>query len=432
SLGIEIGDIKFNEDLGIVVADLKPKKKEILEPSIKRPQEQPPSLGPTEKKLPGKKPQESLLNFEKPSKPNEPTAPPSKEEKPLLDLGGGEKSKEKKPEEKFDLEDLDESKFQLEGELGEKEPTLEEVLKNPAKMQLAPPVPLKPVKPTWTPRKKEKGITPSWYDPDDLIDPRTPEGKKKLEEKNFSTGSLTDSDGKPLEDIPSTTAFYNVYDGKSYSFDELPKELQDALRERQQNGELTMAPPVGPKDVPEEILEKIKAAMERAGKLSEKTIKKAAKPSKIVNKVSQFFRETGEGAENLYDFATSQLSKTNMVGKKIRDVIGSVFTKYFGARKNSLRAKSAKSLAASIESRILLSFIADRIASAELWRLAVKDKDLIQDTGGKSKGRQIEPKVKPPRDDLKIYWRKRRLKPSEMDLDTQRDPDIDDDPDMRL
>lgn len=52
-----------------------------------------------------------------------------------------------------------------------------------------------------------------------------------------------------------------------------------------------------------------------------------------------------------------------------------------------------------------------------------KDKDLMDDGGGTSKGRDREPKDKPPRDDLKKRFRKKRKTPSECDLDTDNDPD---------
>jgi hypothetical protein len=54
-----------------------------------------------------------------------------------------------------------------------------------------------------------------------------------------------------------------------------------------------------------------------------------------------------------------------------------------------------------------------------------KDKDLMQDTGGISKGRDREPDNKPPRDDLKDRYRDRRLVPEKIDKDTNEDKDRD-------
>jgi len=52
-----------------------------------------------------------------------------------------------------------------------------------------------------------------------------------------------------------------------------------------------------------------------------------------------------------------------------------------------------------------------------------KDRDLMQDSGGISKGRDREPSTAPPRDDLKNRYRTKD-KPSK-----DRDPDTDNDPD---
>jgi hypothetical protein len=52
-----------------------------------------------------------------------------------------------------------------------------------------------------------------------------------------------------------------------------------------------------------------------------------------------------------------------------------------------------------------------------------KDKDLMQDTGGTSKGRDREPYQKPPRDDVKKRHRLKRKTKNEKDPDTDLDPD---------
>jgi len=52
-----------------------------------------------------------------------------------------------------------------------------------------------------------------------------------------------------------------------------------------------------------------------------------------------------------------------------------------------------------------------------------KDKDLISDTGGGSYMR-VEPKVKPPREDVKKPFSKKNKKPSERDRDVDNDPDL--------
>jgi len=53
-----------------------------------------------------------------------------------------------------------------------------------------------------------------------------------------------------------------------------------------------------------------------------------------------------------------------------------------------------------------------------------KDKDLMRDTGGASKMREREPELRPPREDSKKRYGKRKLKPSERERDTYEDKDI--------
>ncbi len=64
--------------------------------------------------------------------------------------------------------------------------------------------------------------------------------------------------------------------------------------------------------------------------------------------------------------------------------------------------------------------IAQRLAESILGR---KDKDLMQDTGGISKGRDREPINHPPREDLKNRYRTKDLSPSDRDTDTDNDAD---------
>jgi hypothetical protein len=74
-----------------------------------------------------------------------------------------------------------------------------------------------------------------------------------------------------------------------------------------------------------------------------------------------------------------------------------------------------------------VSIIADRltndILSSRGQQTRRKDKDLMQDTGGTSKGRDREPHSKPPRDDVKKRYRDRRLVPEKRDNDTNENKD---------
>jgi len=60
-----------------------------------------------------------------------------------------------------------------------------------------------------------------------------------------------------------------------------------------------------------------------------------------------------------------------------------------------------------------LEAIAHRVAiwAARGQQVRRKDKDLMQDTGGVSKGRDREPQAKPPRDEKKDRYKEKRLTP---------------------
>jgi hypothetical protein len=76
------------------------------------------------------------------------------------------------------------------------------------------------------------------------------------------------------------------------------------------------------------------------------------------------------------------------------------------------------------EARLAKRVARDFVAARGL-QVRRKDKDLMSDTGGTSKGRDREPHLKPPRDDVKKPHRTKRKTKSE------RDPDIDNDPDLK-
>ena len=53
-----------------------------------------------------------------------------------------------------------------------------------------------------------------------------------------------------------------------------------------------------------------------------------------------------------------------------------------------------------------------------------KDKDMMNDTGGSSKGPDREPHKKPPRDDVKKRHRRKRKTPGQRDTDVHEDKDL--------
>lgn len=67
--------------------------------------------------------------------------------------------------------------------------------------------------------------------------------------------------------------------------------------------------------------------------------------------------------------------------------------------------------------------IAERVAARGL-QVKRKDKDLMSDTGGTSKGREREPDQKPPRDDVKKPHRTKNKPADQRDKDTDNDKDM--------
>ena len=76
--------------------------------------------------------------------------------------------------------------------------------------------------------------------------------------------------------------------------------------------------------------------------------------------------------------------------------------------------------------RVAEASIADRvvITAARGQQLRRKDKDMMSDTGGSSKGPGREPDLKPPRDDVRKPFRTKNKPADERDPDTDSDPDL--------
>jgi hypothetical protein len=79
------------------------------------------------------------------------------------------------------------------------------------------------------------------------------------------------------------------------------------------------------------------------------------------------------------------------------------------------------------KNQIIKSYTNNKISCkiANMYMEALKDKDLMSDTGGKSKSRLKEPKSKPSRTDLKSLYREKNLTKDEKDPDIHNDPDLD-------
>jgi hypothetical protein len=82
---------------------------------------------------------------------------------------------------------------------------------------------------------------------------------------------------------------------------------------------------------------------------------------------------------------------------------------------------------------MLMESIAKAIMASRGNQTERKDKDLIQDTGGKSKGiRDREPFQKPPRDEDRKPFRTKDRPNEERDMDTDKDTDKKNDNDTRI
>jgi hypothetical protein len=76
--------------------------------------------------------------------------------------------------------------------------------------------------------------------------------------------------------------------------------------------------------------------------------------------------------------------------------------------------------------------IARAVSAARGLQVEHKDKDLMSDTGGKTKGRDREPFQKPPREDVKNRYRTKDTPSKEREKDIQKDPDRKPDLDIRV
>jgi hypothetical protein len=76
---------------------------------------------------------------------------------------------------------------------------------------------------------------------------------------------------------------------------------------------------------------------------------------------------------------------------------------------------------ASMQDRVACSFLRNSARGMQTKR---KDKDLMSDTGGTSKGREREPSQKPPREEMKKPYRTKDKPAQNRDKDTDNDKDL--------
>jgi hypothetical protein len=105
-------------------------------------------------------------------------------------------------------------------------------------------------------------------------------------------------------------------------------------------------------------------------------------------------------------------------GEDFADGIGDMVKNNKGKIPVREKAEATAADLNEIEAAAFLEGMTDRLVEA------VKDRDLMRDTGGQSKMRDREPHNKPPRDDCKSRYRNKRLTPDERDRDTDNDKDL--------
>jgi hypothetical protein len=192
--------------------------------------------------------------------------------------------------------------------------------------------------------------------------------------------------------------------GDRYKFGDLPKKTQDKIKEVVESKGAWIAPKK--KEEKPGLLKSLGKSL--ATGLGKAIGWGAGKGVNMGKHVRDFFKENGPKVKK----------KFVDTGKTIGDLLEEMMS--------SAKESYGKTKKSSIEDRVVLAAITENIVreAARGVQTKRKNKDMMQDTGGDSKGRQREPWVKPPREDLKNRTGPKHLKPSDRDKDTHSDPDM--------
>jgi hypothetical protein len=142
------------------------------------------------------------------------------------------------------------------------------------------------------------------------------------------------------------------------------------------------------------------------------------------------FNETEEAGmskepDNLMDSIQSlsdELDKVKEDGKVDSTEVVGLFNSMMDMVSSLLRAKPGRApRKASITDRVACTYLKNSSRGMQTRR---KDKDLMSDTGGVSKGREREPSVKPPREENKKPYRTKDKPARDRDKDTDNDKDL--------
>lgn len=271
------------------------------------------------------------------------------------------------------------------------------------------------------PEKKQEPSKkkPDWFDENDPLDPKD---EKKMKGRGFSK--------KPLK-IDANTTFVDVTTGEEVKFSDLPKEAQDELTALAEKGDLWITPgsSAGGGDAETETTTEPEKAPESDGK-GEGDSGGGKAPSKKKDQGGGETKKQPESTKDLSEALPDDKQKLEEMAKGFRQNVkspdfkerikGMSIQELIQLLLVKLEDEDEGLTAASIRA------VTDRVArwAAKGQQTKRKDKDLMNDTGGTSKGRPAEPDERPPRYDLRKPWNKKKKKPSEMDKDTDLDKDL--------
>lgn len=167
---------------------------------------------------------------------------------------------------------------------------------------------------------------------------------------------------------------------------------------------------------------KSKGKSKKTKKKEEESPKEKQSESEESVDVSEMSDDSDDNLMNSIESLSQEIENIKEDGKVERSEVTALFGQMMEMVSQLLRAKPGR--------RPRKSSLGDRVACAYLVEAARgqqnqrKNKDLMDDTGGRSKGREREPEQKPPRDDSKNRYRKKDKPAEDRDKDTDNDKDL--------
>jgi hypothetical protein len=259
---------------------------------------------------------------------------------------------------------------------------------------------------------------PSWHKDDEPLDP---ENDDQMTGRGFTKGKA---------EIGPDTTFVDVTTGKEVKFSGLPEDVQAAVQERNSQGNMWNVP--ASENESAAPATEAPATSEAPDAASVESAKSEVKKRKgLGGLMKSWSRVLGTGAGKLRNFAKSHLTTDAMKKKyttgktKVRDMMSDLLAEF--------QSGYQQSTATASEERASQDEMVDRLVkwAAKGQQVHRKDKDLMNDTGGTSKGRYKEPDQKPPREDLRKPFNTKKKSPSDKDKDTDLDADTFLDKDVR-